>query len=76
MTGDLEDRAILDTTDHLEGPQGRYPESFMSLSLFLAEILVCYHGNKKVTDRQILLNFNIDKTITSGENEMSGGAII
>ena len=36
--GDLEDRGILEDIDDLGGPQGSYPESFMSLSLFLAEI--------------------------------------
>ena len=38
LTGDLEDRVILDTMDDLGGPQGSYPEGFVSLSLFLAEI--------------------------------------
>ena len=38
LTGDLEDRVILDTMDDLGGPQGSYPEGFMTLSLFLAEI--------------------------------------
>ena len=38
LTGDLEDRVILDTMDDLGGPQGSYPEGFMSLSLFLTEI--------------------------------------
>ena len=38
LTGDLEDRVILDTMDDLGGPQGSYPEGFKSLSLFLAEI--------------------------------------
>ena len=36
--GDLEDRVIIDTMDELGGPQGSYPEDFMSLSLFLEEI--------------------------------------
>ena len=36
--GDLEDRVILDNMDDLGRPQGSYPESFVSLSLFLAEI--------------------------------------
>ena len=36
--GHLEERVILDTMDDLGGPQGSYPEGFMSLSLFLAEI--------------------------------------
>ena len=35
---DLEDRVILDNMDDLGRPQGSYPESFVSLSLFLAEI--------------------------------------
>ena len=38
LTGDLEDRIILDDMDDLGSPQGSYPESFVSLSLFLAEI--------------------------------------
>ena len=38
LTGHLEDRVILDTMDDLGGPQGSYPEGFVSLSLFLAEI--------------------------------------
>ena len=29
---------ILDTMEDLGGPQGSYPEGFVSLSLFLAEI--------------------------------------
>ena len=36
--GDLEDRVILDNMDDLGSPQVSYPESFVSLSLFLAEI--------------------------------------
>ena len=35
---DLEDRIILDNMDDLGRPQGSYPEGFVSLSLFLAEI--------------------------------------
>ena len=38
LTGELEDRVILDTMDDLGGLQGSYPEGFVSLSLFLAEI--------------------------------------
>ena len=38
MTRDLDDRVILDTMDDLGGTQGSYPEGFVSLSLFLAEI--------------------------------------
>ena len=38
LTGDLEDRVIFDVKDVLGRPQGSYPESFVSLSLFLAEI--------------------------------------
>ena len=38
LTGDMEDRVILDTMDDLGGPQGSYPEDSVSLSLFLAEI--------------------------------------
>ena len=38
LMGDLEDRVILDTMDDLGRPQGSYPEGFVSLSLFLAEI--------------------------------------
>ena len=36
--GDMEDRVIFDDMDDLGGPQGSYPEGFMSLSLFFAEI--------------------------------------
>ena len=35
---DLEDRVILDTMDDLGGLQGSYPEGFVSLSLFLADL--------------------------------------
>ena len=38
LTEDLEDRVILDVMDVLDRPQGWYPENFMYLSLFLAEI--------------------------------------
>ena len=38
LTRDMEDRVILDTMNDLGGPQGSYPEGFVSLSLFLAEI--------------------------------------
>ena len=38
LTGDLEDRVVLDVMDVLGRPQGTYPESFVSTSLFLAEI--------------------------------------
>ena len=34
----LGDRVILDNMDYLGRPQISYPESFVSLSLFLAEI--------------------------------------
>ena len=69
MTGDLEDRVILDTMDDLGGPQQMYPEGFMSLSLFSAEIcklvvLVtkCYiqTSDRIQTDRQTLEKFDID----------------
>ena len=33
LTGDLKDRVILDVMDDLVWPQGRYPESFMLISL-------------------------------------------
>ena len=36
--GHLEDRVIVDNMDDHEGPQGSYPEGFVSLSLFLVEI--------------------------------------
>ena len=36
--GDLEDRVILDDMDVLGRPKGSYPESFRSMSLFLAEL--------------------------------------
>ena len=38
LTGDFEDRVILDTMDDLGGTRGSYPEGFVSLSLFLEEI--------------------------------------
>ena len=38
LTRDLEDRVIMVTMEDLRGPQGSYPESFVSLSLFLADI--------------------------------------
>ena len=38
LTGDMEDRVILDTMDDVGGAQGSYPEDFVSLSLFLVEI--------------------------------------
>ena len=38
LTGDMKDRVILDIMDDLGRPQGSYLESFVSLSLFLAEI--------------------------------------
>ena len=43
LTGDLEDRVILDTMDDLGATRGSYPEGFVLLSLFLPEIykLVC-----------------------------------
>ena len=41
LTGDLEDKVILDIIKVLGRPKGSYPESFVSLSLFLAEIKGC-----------------------------------
>ena len=38
LTRDMEDMVILDTMDDLRGPQGSYPEAFVSLSLFFAEM--------------------------------------
>ena len=38
LTGDMEDRVILDDMDDLGRPQVSYPEGFVSLSLFLVEI--------------------------------------
>ena len=34
VTGDFEDRVIIDIIDVLGRPQGSYPESFMSISFF------------------------------------------
>ena len=34
LTPDLVDRVILDTMDDIGGPQGSYPETFVSFSLF------------------------------------------
>ena len=67
----MEDRVILDTMDDLGGPQGSYPEGFMSLSLFLAEIYKFVVFVKKShiqtdihqTDRHTLEKFNIDEHI-------------
>ena len=63
--GDLEDRVILDTMNDLGGPQGSYPEGFVSLSLFLAEIykLVVLVKKCHIHDTyriQTLEKFNID----------------
>ena len=38
LTKDLEESVILDIMEVVGTPQGSYPESFMSSSLFLAEI--------------------------------------
>ena len=38
LTEDLEDRVIHDVLDDISRPQGSYPESFVSLSLVLAEL--------------------------------------
>ena len=38
LTGDLEDRVIIEVIDVLGRPQGSYSESFVSLSSFLAEL--------------------------------------
>ena len=54
LTGGMEDRVILETMDQLGGPQGSYPEGFMSLSLFLAEIykfVVLVKKRDRHTDR-------------------------
>ena len=69
--GDLEDRVILDNMDDLGRPQGSYPESFVSLSLFLAEIsgfVVMLKKRSRQTDtqHQTLEEFNIDILIFWG----------
>ena len=65
---------ILDNMDDLGRPQGSYPESFVSLSSFLAEIRICCFSKNvsdgqtdrqmdrpdRRTEGQTLLNFNID----------------
>ena len=63
----MEDRVILDTMNDLGGPQGSYPEGFVSLSLFLAEIYKFVVLVKKLdrqtdrhTDIHTLEKFNID----------------
>ena len=38
LTGDLDNRVILEAMDDLGGPQGSYPECFVALYLFLGEI--------------------------------------
>ena len=53
--GDLEDRVILDNMDDLGRPQGSYPESLVSLSLFFAKLVIYIH-----TYKQTLEKFNID----------------
>ena len=40
LTGDLEDRVILDVMDDIILPPGRYPENFMLISL----LEVCQEG--------------------------------
>ena len=66
LTRDLEDRVILDTMDDLGGSQGSYPEGFVSLSLFLAEIYKFVVLVKKRHIRQHTLEkFNID--LVTGE---------
>ena len=68
LMGHLEDRVILDDMDDLGRPQGSYPEGFVSLSLFLAEIyklvvLVKKHDIHTYIHtyiRQTLEKFNID----------------
>ena len=40
MIGDMEDRVIHDIIDYLILPQGRYPESFVLISLWE----VCFHN--------------------------------
>ena len=68
----MEDRVILDTMDDVWGPPGSYPEGFVSLYLFLAEIYKFVVLVKKRdihthrhTDIHTLLKFNIDKKIYS-----------
>ena len=38
LTGDLEDKFMLDIKDVLSKPKGSYPDSFLSMSQFLADI--------------------------------------
>ena len=50
LTGDLENRVILDNMDDFGKPKGSYPEAFVSLSLFLTEIYKLVVLVKNVTD--------------------------
>ena len=52
LIGDLEDRVILGNMDDLGRPQGSNPESFVSLSLFLAEIQGFVYMLKKRSTQQ------------------------
>ena len=49
--GDLEDGVILEVMDDLGKVQGSYPEGFVALSLFLAEIYKFVVLAKKKRDR-------------------------
>ena len=68
LTGDLEDRVILDLMDVLGRPQGSYPENFVS-SFFWLRYKDVTKRDKKVTDeetdrqtdRQTLFKYNIDE---------------
>ena len=66
LTGDLEDGVILDVLDHLGRPPGTYPESFVKILLYLAEILRCVMFVTKTwqtdrhTHRQTQLKFILD----------------
>ena len=65
---DLEDRAILDTMNDLGRPPGSYPEGFVALSLFLAEIYkfdVLVKKRDIHTYRQTLQKLNIEVNICS-----------
>ena len=67
---DFKDGVILEVMDDLGRVQGTYPEGFVALSLFLAEIykfVVLVKKRDTQTDGQTLLNFNIDVFILKEE---------
>ena len=64
LTRDMEDRVILGVMDDLGRPQGSYPESFVSISSFLAElkVYVTFVGKRDIhqTDRHLANLYKMD----------------